>query len=73
VLKIRISLSFILFQMAVYELMTIGLVVAIILFLISDRAQYSIKMMVFIVSAIMAATLPVPLMLFRPKDYRNAL
>lgn len=52
----------------------IGLaIVALLLFSMSNRVQYYTKMFIFIVSALIAATVPIPLMLHRPKDYRNAL
>ncbi|CRK90938.1 CLUMA_CG004627, isoform A [Clunio marinus] len=52
----------------------IGLaIVALIFCSISNRVQYYTKMIVFIVSALFAAVLPIPLMLPRPRDYRNAL
>ncbi|KAG5684941.1 hypothetical protein PVAND_014149 [Polypedilum vanderplanki] len=52
----------------------IGLaVVALVLFSMSNRVQYYSKMVFFIVSALIAACVPIPFMLRRPKDYRNAL
>lgn len=47
--------------------------VAIVLFSMSNRVQYFVKMNIFILSALIAAVVPIPLMLPRPRDYRNAL
>lgn len=48
-------------------------IVALLLFSMSNRVQYYAKMIVFMVSALISACTPIPLMLPRPKDYRNAL
>lgn len=52
----------------------IGLaIVALLLFSMSNRVQYYSKMFIFIISALVAAVFPIPIMLPRPKDWRNAL
>lgn len=48
-------------------------IVAIVLFSVSNRVQFYVKMSVFLLSALVAAVVPIPLMLHRPRDYRNAL
>lgn len=48
-------------------------VVALLLFSMSNRVQYYTKMFIFIVSALISACVPIPLMLPWPKDHRNAL
>ncbi|GBP76938.1 hypothetical protein EVAR_53820_1 [Eumeta japonica] len=45
----------------------------IILFTISSAARYYIKFTCFIVASLIFATAPLPLMLFKPRDPRNAL
>ncbi|KPI93232.1 1-acyl-sn-glycerol-3-phosphate acyltransferase alpha [Papilio xuthus] len=45
----------------------------IILFTISSIARYYIKFILFIVLSLLSASLPIPLMLIRPFDPRNAL
>lgn len=62
------------FQMACSFFELLGLaIVAIVLFSVSSRMQYYVKMVTFLVSALAAAVAPIPLMLPRPRDYRNAL
>jgi lysophosphatidate acyltransferase len=52
----------------------IGLaIVALLLFSMSNRVQYYTKMIIFMVSSLVASCVPIPIMLPRPKDYRNAL
>ena len=52
----------------------IGLaIVALLLFSMSNRVQYYSKMFIFIVSALVSSVLPIPIMLHRPKHWRNAL
>ncbi|KAL7028434.1 hypothetical protein ACKWTF_005829 [Chironomus riparius] len=52
----------------------IGLaIVALLLFSMSNRVQYYSKMFIFVISALVAAVFPIPIMLHRPKDWRNAL
>jgi lysophosphatidate acyltransferase len=52
----------------------IGLaIVALLLFSVSNRVQFYVKMCVFVISALVSACVPIPLMLPRPKDWRNAL
>uniref|UniRef100_U5ETZ2 1-acyl-sn-glycerol-3-phosphate acyltransferase n=1 Tax=Corethrella appendiculata TaxID=1370023 RepID=U5ETZ2_9DIPT len=46
---------------------------AFLIFKISSRARYYIKWIVFILGCMLSATLPIPLMLLRPLDYRNAI
>lgn len=48
-------------------------IVALLLLSVSNRVQYYVKMIFFIISSMIAACIPIPLMLPRPKDYRNAL
>jgi lysophosphatidate acyltransferase len=48
-------------------------IVALLLFSMSNRVQFYSKMVFFIISSLFAACLPIPFMLPRPKDYRNAL
>lgn len=47
--------------------------VAIVLFSMSHRVQYYVKMITFIMGSFVFAVAPIPLMLPRPRDYRNAL
>lgn len=54
------------------ELMGLA-IVALLLFSMSNRVQFYSKMILFMVSALIAACVPIPFMLPRPKDYRNAL
>lgn len=64
----------IIFQMAcsLCELAGLG-VVALLLFSISSRVQYYVKMTTFIVLSFFLSSFCIPLMLHRPRDYRNAL
>jgi lysophosphatidate acyltransferase len=48
-------------------------IVALLLFSMSNRVQFYSKMVFFAVSALIAACVPIPFMLRRPLDYRNAL
>jgi len=43
------------------------------LFSFSNRVQYFVKMILFMTSSLVFACAPIPLMLPRPRDYRNAL
>lgn len=47
--------------------------VVLLLLLSNERFRYHCKFIIFIVSCLIVATLPIPLMLHRPKDARNAL
>uniref|UniRef100_A0A1B6EH48 1-acyl-sn-glycerol-3-phosphate acyltransferase n=1 Tax=Clastoptera arizonana TaxID=38151 RepID=A0A1B6EH48_9HEMI len=49
------------------------LVVCVLLFTVSQVFRYYAKFLVFVVLSIIFATIFIPLMLFRPKNYKNAL
>lgn len=51
----------------------IALVLLTLLWNISAAGKYYIKWTLFGVICVLSATLPIPLMLLRPKDPRNAL
>lgn len=52
----------------------IGLaIVGLLLFSISNMVRYYAKMMTFILTALISSVLCIPIMLPRPKDWRNAL
>lgn len=67
-------MQIIIFQMAclLCELVSLG-IVAVLLFSISTRVQYYVKMATFIILSFCLSSLCIPLMLHRPRDYRNAL
>jgi lysophosphatidate acyltransferase len=46
---------------------------ALVLFTVSHWIQYYVKMVSFIVASLVFAVVPIPLMLPRPRDHRNAL
>ncbi|CAO1393815.1 unnamed protein product, partial [Diamesa tonsa] len=48
-------------------------VMGILLFSMSNRFKFYVKMSIFMILSIISATLPIPLMLPKPRDYRNAL
>lgn len=62
------------FQMTCTMCEIVGLAfVTIFVFSISSRAQYYVKILTFALLSIFLSSICIPLMLRRPRDYRNAL
>lgn len=62
------------YQMTCSLIVLVGMIASsFFLLLMSTRLQYFAKMFTFLLLSFFAVVLPVPLMLRRPRDYRNAL